>query len=308
LRFKKEVAAGAAPDPNEEYLLYQTLVGAWPFNPGDEANFKSRLKKYLTKALRESKVHTSWLSPNGDYEAAVHRFVDSVLDPQRPFLTAFRPFQARVAELGIYNSLAQLVVKLAAPGVPDFYQGTELWNLSLVVPDNRRPVDYDLRRRMIAQVPDAYASQEEIDDLLGHRCDGRIKLFVTRRGLHVRAAYPAVFNEGSYVPLGVEGVCRDSIFAFARRHEDAVIIACVPRLVAQLTGGVPRLPIGEEIWKDTRLLLPVETGCTTFRDAFTGVRMAATTGKDRATLPIRTIFATFPVALLVATHEDDRPA
>src|SRR5262249_23202374 len=137
-------------DANEEYLLYQTLVGAWPFE-GDTAAFHERIRAYMLKAVRESKAHTSWLGPDEEYERVVLRFVDTLLDRRRPnaFLAAFQPFQARVAELGIYNSLAQLLIKTTAPGVPDFYQGSELWDLNPVDPDNRRPVDYERRRTLL---------------------------------------------------------------------------------------------------------------------------------------------------------------
>src|SRR6185295_17631327 len=146
-RFKTEVNGESAPHPNEEYLLYQTLVGAWPFetDAGTQAAFRDRMAAYMIKALREAKQRTNWLRPDERYEAAVVRFVRAILDRRRPnpFLAAFEPFQARIAELGIYNSLAQLLIKITAPGVPDFYQGNELWDLSLVDPDNRRPVDYE---------------------------------------------------------------------------------------------------------------------------------------------------------------------
>ncbi len=153
-RFKVDVNGRPAPDANEEYLLYQTLVGAWPFDDDADTigHFPGRIIEYMTKALREAKVHTSWLNPDTAYEAAVTRFVESILDRRRPnpFLQAFLPFQARVADLGIYNSLGQLLLKITAPGVPDFYQGTELWDLTLVDPDNRRPVDYERRKQGLA--------------------------------------------------------------------------------------------------------------------------------------------------------------
>ena len=144
-----------APDANEEYLLYQTLVGAWPFDRATRTAtvFRDRMCAYMTKALREAKVHTSWLSPDEGTNGRSTRFIDAILDGRRanPFLQSFLPFQARVAELGIYNSLAQLLIKITAPGVPDFYQGTELWDLNLVDPDNRRPVDYAMRQRPAAR-------------------------------------------------------------------------------------------------------------------------------------------------------------
>ena len=195
-RFKTEVDGVLAPDPNEEYLLYQTLVGAWPF-AGPDARFVDRIDAYMLKALRESKVHTSWLSPDEAYEDAVHRFVRAILDRRRalPFLEAFAPFQARVAELGIYNSLAQLLIKITAPGIPDFYQGSELWDLNLVDPDNRRPVDYDDRRRLLDGLGTA-------SDLLAQRADGRIKMFVdTHAG--ARRAIPRPLRGG--VPAALDG-------------------------------------------------------------------------------------------------------
>src|SRR5262249_31554384 len=159
--------------PNEEYFVYQTLIGAWPFDIGGadaQRRFRDRIAAYLIKALREAKVHTSWLSPDEQYERLVLRFVDALLDRRRAnrFLHLFEPLQARVAELGIYNSLAQLVIKITAPGVPDFYQGSELWDLNLVDPDNRRPVDYSARREATAAVADASPA-----DLLQNRADGR---------------------------------------------------------------------------------------------------------------------------------------
>src|SRR5205807_9538683 len=175
-RHKQDVRGAAVPDANEEYLLYQTLVGAWPFDENIAA-FRDRVRTYVVKALREGKGHTSWFGPDEEYEEGVRRFVDAILETRRPnpFLEAFRPFQARVAELGIYNSLAQLVIKIAAPGIPDFYQGTELWDLTLVDPDNRRPVDYDMRKNALARLREQSAPEE----LLEKRADGRVKLFVT---------------------------------------------------------------------------------------------------------------------------------
>jgi (1->4)-alpha-D-glucan 1-alpha-D-glucosylmutase len=194
-RFKTEVKGVAAPGANEEYLLYQTLVGAWPFaaDPQSLGAFGDRVAAYMTKALREAKVHTSWLSPDTEYEAAVERFVRALLERRRTnaFLESFEPFQARVAELGIANSLAQLLIKICAPGVPDFYQGTELWDLNLVDPDNRRAVDYARRREELSGLDD-----RPVEELLAHRQDGRVKMFVTRRGLAARAALRELFEQG----------------------------------------------------------------------------------------------------------------
>jgi (1->4)-alpha-D-glucan 1-alpha-D-glucosylmutase len=233
-RFKTELDGRPAPDANEEYHLYQMLVGAWPFN-GDKADpiFRKRLDAYMMKALREAKVHTSWLSPDEVYERAVTRFIDAVLDASRPnaFLASFLPFQARVAELGIYNSLAQLMIKVTSPGIPEFYQGTELWDLNLVDPDNRRSVDYDLRTQALASL----GSCPDIADLVANRTDGRIKMFVMTRALAARAQWRDLYERGEYVPMTTTGASRDCLFAFARVDAGSTFaITCVPRLIGSL--------------------------------------------------------------------------
>jgi len=293
-RFRADVDGIEAPDANDEYLLYQTLVGAWPFTADAQRGFPERLRSYMLKAIREAKRHTSWINPNERYEAAALRFAADILESHRPFLQAFLPFQARVAELGIYNSLAQLLVKITAPGVPDFYQGTELWDLSLVDPDNRRSVDYELRRQVLAEVQDASPAR-----LLEERADGRVKTFVMVRALRQRAAIREVYDHGAYLPMSVDGECRSHVFAFARRRQDSMAITCVPRLVAGLLGGRAVPPIGPEIWRDTRILLPHLNGSPAFRDAITGAAIQTHTGGDGAWLDASAVFGTYPVALLV---------
>lgn len=303
-RFKTDVSGAPAPDANEEYFIYQTLVGAWPFHiahPGALAALRDRLTAYMTKALREAKVHTDWLRPNEGYESAVLRFIDAILDRQRSkrFLSAFEPFQARVAELGIYNSLAQLVIKITAPGVPDFYQGTELWDLNLVDPDNRRPVDYEHRRRSLSELDTCDATT-----LLKSRADGRVKMLVMRRALAARARLRDVYEEGNYLPIDAVGARRESLFAFARRHGDRVAITCVPRLIASLIPDDASPPIGSGIWGDTRLQLSPATFASTtavprFRDAFTQATIEAERTGDGLTIPASRLFEHFPVALLL---------
>jgi (1->4)-alpha-D-glucan 1-alpha-D-glucosylmutase len=302
-RFKVEVTGTPAPDPNEEYLLYQTLVGVWPFD-ADPTEMDRRVTAYMTKALRESKVHTSWLSPNEEYEHAVHEFVHAILDRRRAgvFLQAFEEFQRRVAELGIYNSLAQLLIKITAPGVPDFYQGTELWDLSLVDPDNRRPVDYSKRRALLAGLSNIEACQTPAacaDELLQHRRDGRVKMFVATRALHVREARRRVFDSGTYVPLEAKGARRDSLFAFARQHEDQVAITCVPRLIGSLIPDVKSPPVGSSVWGDTRIDLAACPHARPFLNVFTGARIEPQIVDGRPTMPASQVFERFPAALLV---------
>jgi (1->4)-alpha-D-glucan 1-alpha-D-glucosylmutase len=304
-RHKTDLRGLQAPDRNEEYLLYQTLVGAWPFD-GDVARVGERLRAFMMKALREAKVHTSWLSPDEDYEQAVFRFIDALLDRRQPnrFLQSFLPFQARIAELGIYNSLAQLLIKITAPGVPDFYQGTELWDLTLVDPDNRRAVDYDARRRMLAdlkvQPPPATDTPDTAAELLEHRTDGRVKMFVTGRALGVRAALRDVFEQGEYVPLHTAGTRRDSVFAFARRAAATMTITCVPRLIAALVPDASGPPVGSAVWSDTRIAVPEATGISAFTDAFTGATIRAERADGGVALPAAAVFGRFPIALLVS--------
>jgi (1->4)-alpha-D-glucan 1-alpha-D-glucosylmutase len=297
-RYKTDVGGHLAPGANEEYLLYQTLVGVWPFEDraADRAALRDRVVAYMTKALREAKVHTSWVRPDEAYEKAVGRFVDAILDRQRPnpFLQAFLPFQKRVAELGIYNSLAQLLIKVTAPGVPDFYQGTELWDLSLVDPDNRRPVDYRER----ADSLDRLGARVAVDELFATRVDGRIKQFTIARALATRCRERELYEQGEYVPLEIAGGRRECLFAFAKRLGDRMVITCVPRLIATLTPDASAPPLGT-VWGDTRILLPGTAAAYT--NAFTGTTVTTEGEEGARTLAAATVFDSFPVALLVPT-------
>jgi (1->4)-alpha-D-glucan 1-alpha-D-glucosylmutase len=306
-RFKTEIRGTLAPDANEEYLIYQTLVGAWPFETGGdvEASFRQRMVAYVTKAQREAKLHTSWLSPDEEYEAAVEQFVRALLDRRRAhlFFQSFEPFQARVAQLGIYNSLAQLLIKITAPGVPDFYQGSELWDLNLVDPDNRRPVDYAARKQALAGLREADPSA-----LLAARADGRVKMFVANRALTARVALRDLYERGEYLPLKTDGSRRDCLFAFARAPETGsggAAITCVPRLVATLTPEPGAPPLGQPAWGDTFVIVP---SGRELRDVFTGAIVTPERTGANYTLPAAAIFSRFPVALLVPSDLPVRSA
>jgi (1->4)-alpha-D-glucan 1-alpha-D-glucosylmutase len=310
-RFKSEIDGAPVPDGNDEYFIYQTLVGAWPFGTMDSTAltaFRERIAAYLRKALREAKVHTDWLSPHEAYEEAVLRFVDAILDRRRAarFLGAFEPFQAKLAEAAIYNSLAQLTIKITAPGVPDFYQGTEFWDLNLVDPDNRRPVDYHRRRQALAEIQSA-----SIADLLEHRGDGRVKLLVMTRALAARAAMRELYEEGDYVPIETAGSRRDSLFAFARCHANRVAITCVPRMIAPIVFDRMAPPVGPELWSDTRIelrsaMLSGSQALPTFRNAITGDTVLAERVGNVVAISAGSLFARFPVALLVPDAAGDR--
>jgi (1->4)-alpha-D-glucan 1-alpha-D-glucosylmutase len=244
-----------APDANEQVLIYQTMLGAWPV----EAD---RLKEYVTKALREGKRNTSWIDINEAYEAQVHSFIDS-LYTNEAFLKDSGSFQKKLAYFGALSSLSQLILKIASPGVPDIYRGTEVWDLSLADPDNRRPVDFSSLLTML----DELKQRPNPRELLKHWADGRLKMYVTSKLLQYRRAHSELFLEGEYVPLRVTGACSDHVIAFARHLHDQWCIVAVSRLSGSLTRvGSP--PIGEKVWHDTRIELPAGVR-TPGRDIFT---------------------------------------
>jgi (1->4)-alpha-D-glucan 1-alpha-D-glucosylmutase len=299
-----------APDRNDEYLLYQTLVGAWPLEPytaEEYAGFVARIQQYMDKAVHEAKVHTSWINPNPDYDNGVREFVARILDERANgrFLEDFRPFQRRVSHYGLFNSLAQTLLKITCPGVPDTYQGTELWDFSLVDPDNRRPVDYELRRRLLAELNARAAAAGDGLALLARELtqfkeDGRIKLYVTSRALHCRRDHPGLFSTGEYLTVEPAGAKAEHVCAFVRRREGVCAIAVVPRLVAGLVPKTGEVPLGPPAWQDTALLLPEIAEGQAFRSVFTGETLRATMPKGKAALPLGEVLGSFPVALLLA--------
>ena len=267
-RWKKDVIESEAPDPDEEYLLYQTLLGTWPVagngkpveNVGTE--YIERIQAYMTKALNEAKLNTSWIQPNEEWLAATRDFVAKVLEagPKNKFLPAFLPVAEEITRLGAVNSLAQTLLKLTSPGVPDIYQGNEVWDYSLVDPDNRRPVDYKVRAEMLSCL-----SSKTPEELLQNWPDGRIKLFLTQRALHFRNEHVDLFQSGKYLPLRATGSFADCCISFARQLDRDWAIVIVPRLSSRI--GFP--PIGDR-WKDTAIELPENLSPERAREIFTG--------------------------------------
>ena len=289
------VDGAPVPGTNTEYLLYQTMVGAWPIDV-------TRLRAYMLKAVREAKVHTSWVNPNARYDDAITRFVEAILDPDRsaPFLEDLVVFQARVAHFGMLSSLGQTLIKLTAPGVPDFYQGSELWDLSLVDPDNRRPVDWEVRGRLLDEVlttlTDGRDRMTLVHELVKGKADGRVKLFVIHAGLAFRRARRALFETGAYRPLDVRGAYAEHVCAFARVGGDgAVALTVLPRLLARR--GVDAVPLGAEYWADTWVELPRELAGR-YTNVLTLERVASAPAGDAAGLRLADVLASFPVALL----------
>ena len=253
-RAKRQVNETAAPDANEEYLLYQTLLGTWPVDAAGGAatsatpEYIGRIQDYMAKALKEAKVNTSWIQPNEDWDAAMRDFVARILEAgaKNKFIPGFTPVAEEIARLGAINSLSQALIKFTAPGVPDIYQGNETWDFSLVDPDNRRPVDYALRRDMLAGLENAVPAE-----LIQHWPDGRIKMFVAQRLLRFRRDHPELFLHGSYRPLLTSGAHAESCVAFAREHEGQYVVVLAPRLSARV--GFP--PLADR-WQDTAVELP----------------------------------------------------
>lgn len=311
-RKRKTLVDGqSAPDRNDEYLFYQTVLGVWPFSPmtaDDYAGFKQRIQAYLRKGAKEAKVHTSWINPNQAYDEALQKFVSRVLDD---FLVRedFQRFRAKIAQYGMYNSLSQTLLKLTAPGVPDIYQGNELWDFSLVDPDNRRPVDYDRRCRVLQALQERLATagsdlRAAVRELLDNREDGRVKLYVTYRALSYRREHPDLFLSGEYVPVAATGPQERHICAFARRQGSLAALVVAPRLLAQVVADPTTLPIGPEVWPDSWVLLPPGWDSRCYRNVLTGETVKAIPTNGGLRLALGEVFANFPVALLAAADVD----
>ncbi len=288
------------PDSNEEYLLYQTLVGAWPMEMPDPAarqDFTRRIQQYMVKAVHEAKVNLSWTNQNPEYVALLEQFIARILQPGTPtrpnvFLDQVETFVAPLAFFGCINSLAQTLLKLTSPGLPDIYQGSELWDFSLVDPDNRRPVDYELRQRLLADLLAAGDLAELCPELLRNYKDGRMKLWTTMRALNLRRDYSVLFQTGGYTPLSGAGDKAEHLVAFAREHDWRMAITAVPRFPHTLYGGQTRADA--ERWGNTQIALPAQAPAD-FMNVLTGERVQAL----NRSLSCREIFARFPVALLI---------
>ena len=289
-----------APDANEEYFLYQTLIGAWPLatdSTRHRDDFVRRIKEYMTKALNEAKVNMSWTSPNPEYQQAVESFISRILTPsskEHSFWVALQNFLPKVMYFGALNSLAQMVLKLTSPGVPDIYRGTELWDFSLVDPDNRRPVDYDRRQQFLSDLrvrEMAGDLPQLIGELLESWKDGRVKMWTAMRTLRFRREHHEVFKQGRYEPLTTGDQREQHIVAFRRRWQDQSVIVAVPRFAYTLMNGEMRPPIGE-VWGDSAVAIPELTG--ELENVLTGEKFQ--TQDSRALC--RELFRSFPVAVL----------
>jgi (1->4)-alpha-D-glucan 1-alpha-D-glucosylmutase len=292
----------AVPDLNEEYLLYQTLVGAWPmprrvddgFSLDDAAReeFTKRIQQYMTKAVNEAKVNLSWINPNVEYTQGLENFIAKILRPgtdakPNSFLRLITEFAQRIAFFGAINSLSQTLIKLTAPGVPDVYQGQELFDFSLVDPDNRRTVDFTLCERILSEIEsDEREWADRCGEMLRAWTDGRAKMWVTYRALKARREYRELFDNGSYTPLRTSGAKWQHVIAYERTLGERSVVVAFPRFVHTLMNGEIRQPLGNA-WGDTRVALPDGN----FRNLLTGEPIASGECSE--------LFRTFPVVLAV---------
>ena len=308
-RHKQKLSDGRiAPDANEEYLIYQTIVGAWPWQMetlDDRNEFLERVKQYCNKALSEAKVNLSWTNPNPAYLEVVNNFLTAILMPQgrvreTRFVETLMAFLPTVQLFGAVNSLSQLVLKIASPGVPDFYQGTDMWDLSLVDPDNRRPVDYAKRAEALRSMHHLYGREGGASvcaDVLQNLSDGRIKLWTMHRALITRREMHPVFRRGEYVPLNIETEKQQNAIALLRQSPDRTqsVLVVVPRFACSLVHGKYYLPLWDA-WGKAAITLPDQTQ-RKFTNIFTGKAIQT---DEAGQLKLRDIFANFPVAMLTS--------
>jgi (1->4)-alpha-D-glucan 1-alpha-D-glucosylmutase len=299
---KREVHGRDVPVPLEEMFLYQTMIGAWPLEAAEIEDFPERLVFCMHKAAREAKLFTSWIAPVPEHEDALAVFVDRILDAseENRFLKDFSRFQKRVAFHGALNSLSQLLLKIASPGVPDFYQGSELWDFSMMDPDNRRPVDFQKRAHLLAELAAAEHADRLalIEHMLLHWQDGRVKMYLTRKALEFRRLRNALFLEGEYIPLHPTGKKGENVCAFLRRKEDGWVLVAAPLHTTELVDP-GHMPIGQPVWGSSGVPLPGDAPIE-WRNVLTGETLKAGSTRRKRWMMLKSAFRHFPVALLEA--------
>jgi (1->4)-alpha-D-glucan 1-alpha-D-glucosylmutase len=297
----REVRGIRVPERNEETLLYQILIGSWPVAEPVCACYTRRIQDFMVKAVREAMVHTRWMVPNLDHERALVEFIEDILQdtPDNRFLNDLRRFVDRLAYHGALNSLSQLAVKLASPGVADFYQGSELWDLRLVDPDNRQPVNFRTLEKTLASQT---RKENSLPELLRCWRNGRIKMHVTQRGLRFREENGALLLKGAYAPLEVTGAYRDCVIAFARRYRGDWAVVIAPRFTVRLRGQASD-SLGTRGWKDTRVVLPKEAP-QRWLNSLSGEHLAPSL--ETGEINLDKLFENIPVALLANLPGNDQ--
>jgi (1->4)-alpha-D-glucan 1-alpha-D-glucosylmutase len=298
-KFVHKANTAAVPDRNEEYLFYQTLVGVWPLHENEWTTLVERVQDYMIKATREAKVHTRWTTPNEAHESALRDFVAGVLDKKgnAEFCSKFEQFQRFTALYGMLNGLSQTLLKATCPGVPDCYQGTELWDLRLVDPDNRGTIDFERRRELAANLREAYELQNGLntEKMLQTWQDGMVKMHVLNRALNARKEAPDLFLDGEYLPMEVQGQHKDRVVAFARKYGNDWLVSISVRCIASVQAPVIGVEKRRDFWNQTELILPNGSPArwiNTLADSAAGIASAA------GRLNLGEAFESFPLALL----------
>lgn len=292
-RINRRFKTAGMPDTNDEYFIYQTLVGAYPF--GNEAGFAERITAYMIKAVREAKVYTAWIKPDIRYEEACTAFIEKILrqSDENLFLNDFVPFQRMVAHFGLFNALSQVIIKMTSPGVPDVYQGCELWDLTLVDPDNRREIDFEKRKQMLREITGHEGGDAglQMKAYFDRKEEGIIKLLTVFKCLQARKKYPEIFLKGDYVPVETGGVHSESIVAYTRGFDDQIVLSVAPRFLTSFVGE-EEMPCGD-LWQDTFILLP-GTAQGRYTDIITGEK---TDAGER--VYIKDVFNCFPGCVMI---------
>jgi (1->4)-alpha-D-glucan 1-alpha-D-glucosylmutase len=298
---KRVVDGRSVPDANEEYLIYQVLIGLWPSDRSELPSISERLQGYAIKATREAMVHTRWTEPNTAHEDALCGFIQRILSTQdnSAFLCSVSRFLERVAYAGMVNSLGQTLLKITCPGVPDFYQGSELWNRRVVDLDNRQPVDFRVRTESLQHLIDGENGTNPtlVNDLLMNWPDGRIKLYVIWKALGYRRHHPALFREGEFHPLHVIGERSHHVISFLREYGKERAIVAVPRWLARISRRLEESAT-PTFWNGNRLQLPASFSGS-WRNIFTGSVLGVDADSDNPSLQVGNIWKHFPVALLI---------
>ena len=308
VKCKQRLDHHEAPDRNEENLLYQTLIGAWPLRERELPHFRKRLEAYMIKANREAMVHTRWTRPNAGHERAVTAFIRNILKPAKNnrFLNDFLPFQKKIAEYGMINGLAQVLIKITSPGVPDFYQGCDLWDLRLVDPDNRGPVDFSRRDALVVEI-EKRSSEDPAGycrELIENWRDGRIKLYLIWKILNIRRNHSRLFLEGEFAPVEISGKWASNVMAYARRSEKDWILVIAPRWLAHAKAPLATTRM-QEFWADSKIVLPAESP-SSWSNVVTGESLEAKSRRGTRHLLLSEIIKMFPVAVLSGRNASKR--
>ncbi len=292
-KFLHENEGVEVPAANDRYFLYQSLLGALPSGEQINEEFRNRIKEYMLKVVREGKENSSWSEPNEKYEYLLQEFIESILQPDGEFLTSFMHFFNKINHYGMIYSLGQVLLKATCPGIPDVYQGCELWDLSLVDPDNRRPVDFDRRRQNLRLFNEQKITTKFLDNLWADRNSGRIKHYILWKTLQMRKNNPDIFNFGQYFPLETEGQEKWRLLAFCRSYQNRMCLVMFPRHIA-VQNGSNELPVGEAGWGDTSIHFPGGYG-TRWTEIFSEKRY-----QFRDKILVSEVFLQFPLACLIS--------